>query len=116
MIYLKSNKTHFYLSIFRIPAPHIVAARAYRMMPGTSGTNNLAGIFASNSQANQLINSPSSSSTATTAAAAASASSSSSSQEKTPLYRLAKLLNQTNNKANNQVLKDDAPRRLSWER
>lgn len=39
-----------------------------------------------------------------------------SSQEKTPLYRLAKLLNQSAKIQNQSTPKDDAPRRLSWER
>lgn len=46
-----------------------------------------------------------------------STSNSTSSQEKTPIYRLAKLLNQTIKSSDQHiVLKDDAPRRLSWER
>lgn len=75
----------------RIPAPHVVAARAYHMAGSPSGScasnSNIPGISLATSQ------------------------------EKTPLYRLAKLLNQTI-KSNDQhiVLKDDAPRRLSWER
>lgn len=75
----------------RIPAPHIVAARAYHMASSPSGSH--------------------SSNTSIPAINLAS------NQEKTPLYRLAKLLNQTI-KSNDQhiVLKDDAPRRLSWER
>ncbi|XP_055322318.1 uncharacterized protein LOC129578170 isoform X3 [Sitodiplosis mosellana] len=75
--------------ILRIPAPHVVAARAYHMASSPSGSSNIT-IIGPNSA---------------------------NSQEKTPLYRLAKLLNQTM-KSNEQhiVLKDDAPRRLSWER
>lgn len=55
----------------------------------------------------------------TGAAAAATApamTTSTTTQEKTPLYRLAKLLNQTIKTSDQIVLKDDAPRRLSWER
>lgn len=78
-------------NVFRIPAPHVVAARAYHMASSPSGS------YTSNISIAGPI--------------------SSSSQEKTPLYRLAKLLNQTI-KSNDPhiVLNDDAPRRLSWER
>lgn len=34
----------------------------------------------------------------------------------TALYRLARLLNQTTKTSMNPIPKDDAPRRLSWER
>lgn len=72
----------------RIPSPHVVAARAYHMASSPSVSYNANSNFQS-----------------------------SSTQEKTPLYRLAKLLNQTIKTTDqNAVLKDDAPRRLSWER
>lgn len=80
----------------RIPAPHIVAARAYHMASSPSGSYN--SISGPNYNATTGTNQPN--------------------QEKTPLYRLAKLLNQTVKQPNDQhiILKDDAPRRLSWER
>lgn len=47
----------------------------------------------------------------------ASSTVSNSNQEKTAINRLAKLLNQTIKGSDpNAVLRDDAPRRLSWER
>lgn len=81
----------------RIPAPHVVAARAYHMQASSP-----SGSYTSNTSI------PGINFNASTAGA---------NQEKTPLYRLAKLLNQTM-KSNDQniILKDDAPRRLSWER
>lgn len=88
---IESEVFKFVLFFFRIPAPHIVAARAYHMASSPSGS------CASNSSI--------------------TTSYSSSNQEKTPLYRLAKLLNQTIKSSDQHiVLKDDAPRRLSWER
>lgn len=76
---------------YRIPAPHVVAARAYHMAGSPSGS------YASNTNIPGI--------------------SLAGGQEKTPLSKLAKLLNQTM-KSNDQhiVHKDDAPRRLSWER
>lgn len=80
----------FYVFL-RIPAPHVVAARAYHMASSPSGSS------ASNSSIPMSY--------------------SSINQEKTPLYRLAKLLNQTIKSSDQHIaLKDDAPRRLSWER
>lgn len=85
------GRFQFIIIFFRIPAPHIVAARAYHMASSPSGS------CASNSSIPM--------------------SHSSSNQEKAPLYRLAKLLNQTTKSSDQHiVLKDDAPRRLSWER
>lgn len=147
----------------RIPAPHIVAARAYRVTPGAgpTGSGALPALFAAAasssiaSAAAAAASSASSSTNASSSAApqqlspttaagalplfgyASSAYSGStttmtnslmmgstinpSSTEKTPLYRLAKLLNQTRiggsvSGPSTMVLKDDAPRRLSWER
>lgn len=80
----------------RIPAPHVVAARAYRMA-NTSGSSGSSSCIL-----NLTGQTPSSVSP--------------SSQEKTPLYRLAKLLNQSAKIQNPPTPKDDAPRRLSWER
>lgn len=64
-------------------------------------------------RAYHMANSPSGSSTSTNSFQTSNCTT----QEKTPLYRLAKLLNQTIKTTDqNIVLKDDAPRRLSWER
>lgn len=95
---LSSSSLSFCLSFVilcahSIPAPHVVAARAYHMAnsPSPSG-----------SQSNASLAAPSNASMT---------------QEKTPLYRLAKLLNQSiKTSEQNIVVKDDAPRRLSWER
>lgn len=130
----------------RIPAPHIVAARAYRVTGGPPGTGALPALFAaaaSSSMASAAGLSSSNQLSPSTAAPAFGCASSTSSvahsgpttaltpptatltplssTEKTPLYRLAKLLNQTRiggsvSGPSTMMLKDDAPRRLSWER
>lgn len=120
---------------FRIPAPHIVAARAYRMSASSGSGGGLPALFAAASNCSAAaaaaaaatssqLNSPSSmnapgiglSATSTMISSAAS-NVVATGQEKTPLFRLAKLLSQTKNSSGSQmVLKDDAPRRLSWER
>lgn len=122
---------------FRIPAPHVVAARAYRMSSSSGSGGGLPALFAAASNCSAAaataaaaaatssqLNSPSSLtapgiglSTTSTSISSAVSNVVPTGQEKTPLFRLAKLLNQTkNSSASQMVLKDDAPRRLSWER
>lgn len=89
----------FFYFYFRIPAPHIVAARAYRM-----ASNSLSPTCA------MMIGTCSGSSGSSVSECSNSQGSS------TALYRLARLLNQTTKTSMNPIPKDDAPRRLSWER
>ncbi|GAB0088268.1 hypothetical protein DMENIID0001_026620 [Sergentomyia squamirostris] len=95
--------------VLRIPAPHVVAARAYRMSGGsTSGPSGAAAVIQSNSSCSAGI---------TVSVSAASGQATTSSQGGTALYKLARLLNQSSKTSSSSpVLKDDAPRRLSWER
>lgn len=109
-----------------------MAARAYRMSASSGMGGGLPALFAAASNCSAAaaattssqLNSPSSLtapgiglSTTSTLISSAASNVVASGQEKTPLYRLAKLLNQTKNSSGSQmVLKDDAPRRLSWER
>lgn len=88
-LFFSFSISQLFCYIYSIPAPHIVAARAYHMANSPSG-----------SQSNASLAAPGNAT-----------------QEKTPLYRLAKLLNQSIKTSDqNIVVKDDAPRRLSWER
>ncbi|XP_055383504.1 phosphatidylinositol 3-kinase 2-like [Condylostylus longicornis] len=114
--------------VLRIPAPHVVAARAYRMSVGgtsssgsggsnTTGTNNnnfssntsaTGGIFITPHQQQMTGNILSSTNTSNLT---------NTNSNNTALYRLARLLNQTNKGGRQSpTLNDDAPRRLSWER
>lgn len=88
-----------YLS-FRIPAPHIVAARAYKV-----GSNSLSPTCA------MMLSGSCGGSSGSSVGECSNSQGSS-----TALYRLARLLNQTTKTSMNPIPKDDAPRRLSWER
>lgn len=85
----------FFVFCFRIPAPHIVAARAYRMASNSLSPTCAMMSGSSGSSLGECSNSQGSS---------------------TALYRLAHLLTQTTKTSMNPIPKDDAPRRLSWER
>uniref|UniRef100_A0A1B0EX18 Uncharacterized protein n=1 Tax=Phlebotomus papatasi TaxID=29031 RepID=A0A1B0EX18_PHLPP len=91
--------------VLRIPAPHVVAARAYRMSGGsTSGPSGIAAIPSNLGTSSGTLGTTGTSSQSTT-----------SSQGGTAFYKLSRLLNQTSKTTSSPVLKDDAPRRLSWE-